>query len=354
MSNHDDRWRLSVKGALQHWNSVSEPELGLAGVGTAELTVWRKNLRAKLWELLGGPGEPVDPEPTVIMRTEEDGFVRSLLHYQTEPGVATSAWLLVPTVAADGPLPGFLALHGHGRGKDDVLGMVLDGDPDAVDHVRRVRYDYAVQLARRGYVVLAPDARGFGERGAGDCHVPGLVSLYQGRCVAGQRLWDDLCSLELLGTLPEVDASRLGCGGLSEGGKRTLFLAALDERVRVAVVSGYFTSLRVEISVWDRLASWDVCNAVPGLLRWADLPDVAALVAPRHLVIENGRSDPLYSLEGVVSGFDRAAAVWRKLGVADRVALDLFDGVHEWSGRVSYDLLDRVLKPPTVATSEGR
>ena len=340
-------WRLGVRDVLRQANEAAAPALGVDGVPVSDLPAWRKDLRARLWDVLGGPGQSVEPTPRVVVRVEEDGYVRSLLHYQTEPGVTTSAWLLVPDGAtAAGPRPGFLALHGHGRGKDDLLGLVPDADPDAVAFIRRLHYDYAAQLVRRGYVVLVPDARGFGERAGPDgCHVPGLVSLYQGRSVAGQRLWDDLASLDLLASLPEVDSARLGCGGLSEGGRRTMFLAALDERVQVAVVSGYFTSLQVEIDRWDRLAGWDICNAVPGLLRWADLPDVAALIAPRHLVIENGRDDPLYSLEGVVTGYERAAATWQALGAADHVELDLFDGAHEWSGRRSYDHIDRVLRP---------
>lgn len=338
-------WTLSVKDVLQQSAVNLAPALSVDGLWGSDIPQWREDLRKKLWELLGGPGEAVDPEPETVMTVEEDGITRSLLRYQTEPGVTTSAWLLRPVSADDAPRPGFLALHGHGRGKDDVLGIVVDGDPDELARIARSNYDYATQLAHRGYVVLAPDARGFGERAAGGCHTSGLISLYTGRPIPGQRLWDDMCSLSLLAALPYVDGYRLGCGGLSEGGKRALFLAALDDRVRVAVVSGYFTSLRTEIEVWDRLTGWDICNAVPGMLAWADLPDIAALVAPRDLIIENGRQDSLYTLEGVVAGFRRARSVWERLGVPERIELDLFDGVHEWSGRRSYAHIDSVLNP---------
>ncbi|MGW0231505.1 alpha/beta hydrolase family protein [Actinopolymorpha singaporensis] len=346
MSDTSTGWRLSIRDALQRTNDVTKPGIiPVEDVSAADLGDWQAALREKLWDLLGGPGARVEPCIRVVMEAEEDGYTRSLLHYETEPGVVTSAWLLAPKSSANERLPGFLALHGHGRGKDDVLGMVVDGDPNSYEHVRRLNYDYAVHLVRRGYVVLAPDARGFGERASGGCHVPGLVSLYQGRSIAGQRLWDDMRSLDLLATLPMVDPRRLGCGGLSEGGKRSLFLAALDERVQVAVVSGYFTSLRTEIARWDRLAGWDICNVVPGLLRWADLPDVAALIAPRHLTIEIGRADPLYTLEGVVTGYARMASAWHALQVADRIDLDIFDGAHQWSGRRSYQHVDSVLRP---------
>jgi hypothetical protein len=120
----------------------------------------------------------------------------------------------------------------------------------------------------------------------------------------------------------------LGAVGLSEGGKRTLLLAAFDERVRVAVDSGYFTSLVEEVRDWRRLHGWDVCNHLFGLLRVCDLPEVAALVAPRALLIQNGRSDPLYGAGAVERGFATVRRAYAAAGASDACSLDLFDGEH--------------------------
>ncbi|HZC27710.1 MAG TPA: alpha/beta hydrolase family protein [Actinopolymorphaceae bacterium] len=324
---------------------LGDPRLaGEDGAGEAGVeggaAAWRTALRTRLHELLNDAAMRVDPAPEVVESVDDDGYTRSLLRFQTEPGVTSAAWLLVPPGARERPAPGVLALHGHGRGKDDVVGIWPEGDRDAEEGVRGHHYDFARQLARRGYVVLAPDARGFGERAADGCHVGGLVSLYLGRPVAGQRLWDDQRALDLLAGLPEVDAARLGCVGLSEGGKRTLFLSALDERIACAVVSGYFTTLRQEVQTWDRLQGWDICNPVPGLLAVADLPDVAALVAPRPLLIQHGRDDGLYSLAHVESGFATAAKMWARCGRSDAVKLDVFDGGHRWNGDPAYAWID--------------
>jgi len=344
---------LSVKHVLQDATRNSRPPLALLSVTETDLEHWRTTLRHELWALLGGPGQLVTPNVEVLTRVSERGFTRSLLHYETEPGVTTSAWLLEPAQNDRRPRPGFLALHGHGSGKDDVVGVA--DSIDARHHIAERNYDYGRQLVRRGYVVLVPDARGFGARASAEgCHVPGLVALYQGRCIAGQRLWDDLRSLDVLAGLANVDAHRLCCGGLSEGGKRSLLLAALDERVCLTVVSGYFTSLRAEIEAWDRLTGWDICNAIPGLLRVADLPDVAALIAPRRLVIEIGRADSLYTQAAVLQGFNQARVAWEMLDVADGVALDHFDGGHEWSGRIAYKWLRDLVDRPSAMLDPGR
>jgi|ECHnycMinimDraft_1075156.scaffolds.fasta_scaffold00169_16 hypothetical protein len=81
--------------------------------------------------------------------------------------------------------------------------------------------------------------------------------------------------------------------GFSEGGRRAAYLAAMDDRVRATVVSGYFSSLPTVIASWENLSKWDICNYVPGLLRYADLIDILALISPRPLLIQIGTQDPL-------------------------------------------------------------
>ncbi|NBX47134.1 MAG: hypothetical protein EBT22_08085 [Chloroflexi bacterium] len=206
-------------------------------------------------------------------------------------------------------IAGIVALHGHGNmlGKELVTGTGADingATPEELSElIGRYHSDFGARFARRGYVVITPDALGFGERvadrGAQHHQAMGRVVEYLGYTHTGLRLLDDIRALSILSAWPGVDASRIGVVGLSEGGKRTMFLSAFDERVRTAVVSGYFTTIRQEVEVWNRLGGWDLCNTLPGLLRVADLPEIVALIAPRPLLIQNGRGDPLYTLEAV-------------------------------------------------------
>jgi dienelactone hydrolase len=308
--------------------------------------LWHTDFRAKLAEIMGlFPRDRCPLNPRSIETVEEEGYIRHKVSFQSEPGVAVPAYLYVPKDLDQAEKHrALLCLHGHGRGIKDVAGIWTTEEERkwATDH----NYDYARQFARRGYVVLAPEARGFGERRTGSeagCHIPGVLSIYLGVTIVGQRTWDDMRAIDYLASLPYVDGNRIGTLGLSEGGKRTLYLSALDDRVKVAVVSGYFTTLRKEIEIWDKFQGWDICNYIPGLLQYGDLPDVASLIAPRPLLIENGRDDPLYSLEAVEIGYRIVATAYKDLGFGDRFDFDLFDGPHIFSGKKSFDWVDRWL-----------
>ena len=108
----------------------------------------------------------------------------------------------------------------------------------------------------------------------------------------GVMFCDDIRTMDYLVTRPEVDKTRIGCVGLSVGGLRTCHLAALDDRVKAAVVVGWMTSLPAQLKrhVVNTIGHTKV---VPGLYRHLDYPDVAALAMPSALLVINGRKDTL-------------------------------------------------------------
>jgi dienelactone hydrolase len=343
--------RFSNKAYLQELTGSLQPELAFPSDRPAAWPAWRQALRARLADLLGGVPPPHGaPEAQVLERQEEDGYTQTHLAIRSREGVEVPAFLLVPHGAGSGPRRAVLCLHGHGYGKGDIVGD--PGPGTAAQRAERAawitahNYDYARRYARLGFVVLAPDARGFGERAEGSeqgCHVPGVISLFLGQPIAGQRLRDDMSALDYLVSLPGVDGERVGCAGLSEGGKRTLYLAALDDRVKAAVISGYYSTLKGAIAEWDKLQGWDICNYVPGLLRYADYPDLAALIAPRPLLIENATDDPLYHQPAVDEALEQTRRTYAAMEAPDRFDVDLFTGGHRWSGAKSFAWMDRWL-----------
>jgi dienelactone hydrolase len=342
------------------------PGLPAPPPGNLQLAQWQEGVRHNLARVLGVSDElratAADVEWTVTSTTVRDGFTSHHLQYTGALGGTGIAYVLVPDPTPVKAVAGIACLHGHGNmlGKELVSGggEKGGGSPDEVAAViAQYGYDFAARLARRGHIVIAPDALGFGERvddrGAPHHQAMGRVVEYLGYTHTGLRLLDDRRALSVLASWPGVDASRLGAVGLSEGGKRTLFLAAFDDRVRAAVVSGYFTTLRDEVAVWDRLGGWDLCNALPGMLHVADLPDVAALIAPRPLLVQNGRDDPLYDLNAVKKGFACLSRAYAGIGAGDAVALDLFDGGHRFVHDGPEAWLAQWLPPMSASQSEG-
>lgn len=347
--------RFSNKTYLQGIAARLRPELAFPVDQPEAWPAWRCALRGKVDDLLGGlPAARDAISAKLLERREEDGYLRVKLSIPGRDGAEIPAYLLTPT---GGPPPGgfraVLCLHGHGNGISDLVGDPGQGSPErraaAAAHIGAHNYDYARQCARMGFVALAPEARGFGERSEGladtesECVVPGLVSLFLGIPIAGQRLGDDLSAMDYLCMLPGVDAARIGCVGLSEGGRRTLYLSAMDDRIKAAVISGYYSTLSGAIREWHRLENWDICNYVPGLLRYADYPDLAALIAPRPLLIEYATDDQLYDREAVGEALGITARTYAALGAAEQFETDIFTGGHCWSGRKSLAWLDRLL-----------
>ncbi len=320
-----------------------------------ELQAWRCELRARLRRITGlDTMRPAPLEPRVTERTRLDGYTRERIELQTEPGVIMPLYALVP----DGLQPGerraaVIAPHGHGSG-----GKLATADrsdiPAVAETIAQHNYDYGVQLVRQGFVAFCPDARGFGERrelfqqGAdqlldGSCALLNHMAIPLGQTVTGMWTWDLQRLLDYIATRPDCDPSRIGCAGLSGGGKQTLWLAALDERVQAAVVSGYFYGYKDALLVLNNNCS---CNYVPGLWELADMGDIGALIAPRPLLIETGTEDPLNGERGVANAGEQVAISRRAYalcGAEDRLCHHVFVGEHRWCGEQAIPWLKRWL-----------
>ena len=146
----------------------------------------------------------------------------------------------------------------------------------------------------------------------------------------GVALWDDLRTVDYLASRPEVDQARLGCVGLSMGGYRSFLLAALEPRIRVAVDVGWMTSFAAQIRK-HVVHTVGLTFHIAGLYRSLDLPDLAALIAPRPLLVINGAKDTLFAPEGVRTAFEKIAACYRKAGAPDGKQCRMYDTPHEFN-----------------------
>ena len=310
------------------------------GTTREEFETWQPEARTVLAQTLRMPEELGDPElvrepldisvqPWAGSRPDE-AFRIERVCYQTLPGVRVPAFLLIPN-GLTAPAPAVLCPPGHGRGMNQVV-----FEEGAYKH-------YPCELARRGFVTLVPEHQGFGERTPtfyGDhAYYTGVAQLL-GFTMYGVYINELLRAVDILVSLEEVDAEHIGCYGLSLGGVTTLLLSALDLRIRAAAISGFFTSFRSTFMDVPHC----VCGNVQDLALNFEHVDIGSLITPRPLVLENGRSDSGFPYGAAIDSVRELRERYALYDQEDRLAHDVFDGVHEISGRLAYDWFERWLK----------
>ncbi|HWQ11456.1 MAG TPA: alpha/beta hydrolase family protein [Roseiflexaceae bacterium] len=320
------------------------PELAFAQRGDMPAAVWQSTLRARLAVRLGLNPAPAAPEARMLEETDCGDHLRQRWLLRTEAAFWLPLYLLLPKGAAS-PAPAVVAVHGHGPGKVHTAGV--PGAPQA-EAAAADELDYGLQAVRRGYVALCQDMRGFGEcvdedhRGfshGSSCTYSAGRSAMLGRTLLGERVWDVRRAIDWLAARPEVDGGRIACVGHSGGGTVTLLAAALDERIRAAVVSGYLCAWRSSLFGVPHCP----CNFVPGLALDADCGDVGGLIAPRPLLATSGARDPIFPLAGVREAFATVSAAYTALGAADRAQLFVGQGEHRFFGEPVWSFLARWL-----------
>jgi dienelactone hydrolase len=321
-----------------YWRLQLEQVSADAQPPPADLDAWRARTRTRLDELLGAHPAPVPLDLETTDEVECGSYTRARVVFDVEATMSVPAFLLVPHERRDAPAgPAVLAVHGHGPGKSMVCGVEPGGPGD----------DYAHQLASLGYVVLAPDMRGFGERSDWmpddkyHCDWDLVCATMAGIVPLERNLWDLQRALDVLSSHPLVDPTRIAAAGLSFGGTCTLFLAALDVRVRTAVVSGYLASWRAAHTV-----PWNMCGSqvMPGQLGAIEHLDIAALIAPRPLLVESGTDDMIFPADVARATVVQLGDVYARLGAADGALVHgVFEGDHRWYGTDVPAFLERWL-----------
>jgi dienelactone hydrolase len=339
-------------------------------VGVKDLKAWQERARAKVVEHLFYAPPRIAPQPEVIRRVDRGDHIQEDITFQTSPDVRVPASVLIPKNAKL-PAPGLVVFHDHGGmyvwGREKVVEAEGEDEHQVLREFKQQLYggkSIATELAHRGNVVITIDMFYWGQRrllldddpssyrdprsmtkeevGAFNRRAnqnEQLVarSLFTaGVTWPGVALWDDLRTVDYLASRPEVDARRLGCVGLSVGGYRSFLLAALDPRMKVAVDVGWMTSLGSQIKQ-------HVTNTIGfsfhiiGLYRYLDLPDLAALIAPRSLMVIGGSQDRLFPPDGMKAAFTKIEQCFRKAGVVDRQQCRMYDAPHQFNVQMQGD-----------------
>jgi dienelactone hydrolase len=339
-----------------------------------ELEQWRIQGRAKMLDLLGYIPEPVPLNPVITEEIKKDGYTRYKVRYSITPHRKTEAYLLIPDGLTK-PAPAVIALHDHGAfyyyGKEKIT--ETENQPEVLTDFINESYGgrtYADELARRGFVVLCPDAFYFGSQRLDINLIPEYflsdypeiksaddnkaIATFNRFCSAHENIlarylfgsgttWPgilfhgDRVSVDYLLTRPEVDPLRIGCMGLSIGGFRSAHLFGLDPRLSACVDAGWMTTYSMQIDNHFRHHTWMVY--VPRQLEFLDAPDVVSLGAPKPLMIINCKKDGLYTINAMQTAADKIGNVYKKLNASERFIAKWYDVPHSLNVEMQNDAI---------------
>jgi cephalosporin-C deacetylase-like acetyl esterase len=364
--------RLDESSARAYWNdwpnyltakvneSRARRKAALAALSSAAQVRERAQMvRAKVWDLIGGPLERTPLNPTVVGSMERQTYRIEKVIFESQPQVYVTANLYVPT-AGSGPFPGILGPLGHSQNGKAYW-----------------NYQYLFQtLARKGYVVLAFDPFGQGERHqyldprtgrpiqspTGEHSEAGRPLLLLGETFAQYRVWDGIRALDYLLSRPEVDSERIGCTGQSGGGTMTMYLCALDPRIHAAVESeGNSENLAgPDYDPPGAIADAEQ-NLVGSLPFGIDRGDLLMAFAPNPLLICYTLQDagttysPLY-VKGTQEVFEELKTVYRLMGLEEKVQLFtsyLPHGFDFFTRRATYDWFNSWLAKKDLGDEEA-
>lgn len=339
---------LTVHSEIRSAMESAPLQMLFTGSTSAEFSVWQKSFSEQLHELLGDSSPPSAWRVEEVSRETFSDHIRLELVLHADGVFSLPLYLLLPTGNGfSDRRPAVLAIHGHGEfGADAVIGRT---DRAGIEKsIASANYDYGLQFVRRGYVVVAPHMIPFGPRvdrakygGNDPCAVTFVRMQALGILSITSNLRDLRWCLSLLEQRPEVDASRIGCVGLSYGGRMSMLVSAVDTRIRIAAVSGAMNLMQ------ERFAGRHSCGSqmIPGLLSYGDYAEIGSLIAPRPCVWETGSSDSL-----IVPGWedrfrDRLQRAYVAAGAAEHLVYDRFEGGHRWNGQVAFSMFARELTP---------
>ncbi|MDA1191206.1 MAG: hypothetical protein O3A46_05915 [Candidatus Poribacteria bacterium] len=343
---------------------------------------WRAVALERLMAHLRQPPRKATPTVTVHDTFVYDGLHVEDLSWQLPYGPPTKAYLLKPE-GATGKLPAVVALHDHGGnkyfGRRKITRVTDDRHPLMVEH-QKSAYDnvaWANEMAKRGYVVLVPDTFTFASRrvlladvpefmrqGLTDDDPENLDNIHAYNRWAGGHerimakslfsagttwptlfLQDDLYAVDVLAARDDVDADKIGCGGLSGGGLRTVFLGGVDERIKAAVCVGMMTTWRD--ALLSKCHTWTWMCFVPNCAPDLDFPEIYGLRMPLPTMTLYDIDDGLFTLSEMERADKMLRDQFEMAGAADRYVGKFYPGPHKFDlemQRDAFDFFDKWLK----------
>jgi uncharacterized protein YhhL (DUF1145 family) len=317
---------LTSAATVVHADGIAVPKMQFHANTPVDAQQWQEKSRELIFGLLNltdlqatreADGKAISFDVKTLSSEDMGKFTRSEIEFNSTPERRIKAILTVPNSSDQKPFPAVVCIHGHGGNRNIVY------DP------KSLYAGFATDLAENGYVTISTDV--------------GQHEVYEdGRTLMGERLWDVLRCADYLKTLPQVDAERMGCAGLSLGGEMAMWLGAMDPRMKVVVSSGFLTTMEGIDN-----DSCCLCWKFPGLMENFQFCDIYSMIAPRALMCQNGeleRAPGGFPIDVAKPEMAKIQAAYAVFGARDKAVLNIHPGGHLYVVPPARAFIDEMVK----------
>lgn len=333
---------------LNHDILVEKMQQKLAYNPANDYDAWKGQIKEKLLELTGIDEIAKNACPLNVQiewEEQKEGYKLIRFTFESEVGETVPCYLLVPDLGKE-KYPVAITLQGHSSGFHNSIG---EPKPDETPEYATGRGKFAVQAVQNGYVALAIEQRGMGERKPVtgnrhknvNCQYAGKLAFMMGRTLLGERMWDVSKAIDAITEyFPVCDTDKILITGNSGGGTMSWYAACYDERIKLSVPSCAFCPYKESILSIAHC----VCNYIPFAYKWFEMHDLSCLIAPRNLVVVTGEKDTIFPLHGVQRGFEIVKSVYAANGAADKCRLVVTPKDHWWCEDIVWNAINEETK----------
>lgn len=343
MENQNLNEKIQIDGDLCHKLLAEKIKGKLRYDDNADYSTWKNQVKEKLTELLG-MDEIALNACELKLSIEEDQMKEEYRQirfvFESEVGAHVPCYLLIPNTGKK-KYPVAITLQGHSSGFHNSIGVAKSES----DESYITRGDFGRQAAQNGYAALCIEQRGMGERATSKhkfepmmCTYPAMTALLLGRTILGERIWDVMRAIDLLGNFEQLDTDKIVITGNSGGGTMSFYAACMDERIKISAPSCAFCSY-MESLIYKFHCP---CNFIPNAYKWFEMQDLACLIAPRNLVVIAGELDTIFKIDGVYDGMKTVEKVFAKEGVPDNCKLVVTPKAHWWCKDLVWPAINEV------------
>lgn len=303
---------------------------------------WLICAKEKLYQLIGmNSFTKVNPELEIEYEKKLKNTTEIRFTFQSESGYRVPCHLLLPDGVKNPPV--MICLQGHSKGMHISLARVkYPSDEQTIANGDR---DFCIRAVNEGFAAIALEQRNFGECGGSErgpgCFESAMTALLTGRTTVGERVWDVSRLIDVLERdfSDKIDVHNICCMGNSGGGTTTAYLAALEERIVMAIPSCAMCTFKDSIGAMKHCA----CNYVPNIAKYFDMGDIMAMSYPKYFIQVSGVDDNIFPIFGAKEVFEKGKKAYASQNLESRCNLIIGNGGHRFYADDAWPVIHQYL-----------